>query len=147
MVLTSVPGQYQSFARTQASLHHPHPFTGEWRVQEQTGPGVVITAGGRPMTELFIEPNGRASLRDDTGELWRAGVSINDKDSNFGLYRDGEAPLVYNFQQPDPMHLILKPSPNSAATGALYLERVPLPDRYPLFDRGFHWVNEWPLER
>lgn len=147
MVLTSIPGQYQSFARTQASLHHPHPFTGEWRVQGHATPGAVTTGGGRPMTELFIEPNGRASLRDDTGELWRAGVSINDKDSNFALYRDGEAPLVYNFQQPDPMHLILKPSANGAATGALYLERVPLPDRYPLFDRGFHLVNEWQLER
>ncbi len=88
-----------------------------------------------------------ATLRDDTGELWRAGVYINDKDSNFALYRDGEAPLVYNFHQPDPMHLILKPSANDAATGALYLERVPLPDRYPLLDRGFHLVNEWPLER
>jgi hypothetical protein len=98
------------------------------------------------MTALFIEPNGRATLRDDTGMLWRAGVYINDKESNFALYRDGEAPLVYNFQQPDPMHLILKPS-NDGATGALYLERVPLPDRYPLLDRGFHLVNEWPLER
>ena len=43
------------------------------------------------------------------------------------------------------MHLILKPSANDA--GALHLERVSLPDRYPLLDRGFHLVNEWPLER
>jgi hypothetical protein len=74
MVLTSIPGHYQSFARTQASLHHPHPFTGEWRVQNQAVPGAVITSGGRPMTDLFIEPNGRATLRDDAGVLWRAGV-------------------------------------------------------------------------
>jgi hypothetical protein len=107
--------------------------------------GAILTGGGRPMTDLFIEPNGRAGLRDDAGELWRAGVSINDKDSSLALYRDGEAPLVYSFHQPDPMHLILKPSGNDA--GALYLERVRLPDRYPLFDRGFHLVNEWPLER
>jgi hypothetical protein len=147
MVVTSIPGQYQSFARTQVSLHHPHPFTGEWRVQGQAVPGTVITGGGRPMTELFIEPNGRATLRDDAGVLWRAGVSINDKDGNFALYRDGEASLVYSFDQPDAMHLILKPSANDAATGALYLERVLLPDRYPLLDRGFHLVNEWPLER
>jgi hypothetical protein len=99
------------------------------------------------MTDLFIEPNGRATLRDDAGVLWRAGVYISDKDSNFALYRDGEAPLVYSFHQPDPMHLILKPSANDATTGPLYLERVPLPDRYPLLDRGFHLVNEWPLER
>jgi len=147
MVLTSIPGQYQSFARTQVSLHHPNPFTGEWRVQGQAVPGTVITGGGRPMTDLFVEPNGRATLRDDTGELWRAGVSINDKDGNFALYRDHEAPLVYSFQQPDPTHLVLKLSANDAATGALYLERVPLPDRYPLLERGFHLVNEWPLER
>jgi hypothetical protein len=147
MVLASIPGQYQSFARTQASLHQPHPFTGEWRVQGQAESGAVITAGGRPMTNLIIEPNGRATLRDDNGVLWRAGVYIDDKDSSFVLYRDGQAPLAYNFQQPDPMHLILKPPANDAATGALSLERVPLPERYPLLDGGFHLVNEWPLER
>jgi hypothetical protein len=147
MVLASIPSQYQSFARAQASLHHPQPFTGEWRVQGHAAPGAVITSGGRPMTNLFIEPNGRATLRDDTGVLWRAGIYINDKNSNFALYRDSEAPLVYTFQQPDPMHLILRLSANDAATGALYLERVPLPERYPLLERGFHLVNEWPLER
>lgn len=30
--------------------------------------------------------------------------------------------------------------------GALTLARVPLPTRYPLEDRGFHFVNEWGLE-
>jgi hypothetical protein len=48
MVLTSIPGHYQSFARTQTSLLHPHPFTGEWRVQGRAASGAVIAGGGRP---------------------------------------------------------------------------------------------------
>lgn len=151
MILTSIPGHYQSFARTQASLHHPHPLTGEWRIDLTPGEaasGTVLTGEGRPMTGLFIEPNGRATLRDDTGVLWRAGAYIEDKDHTFALYRDGEDPLVYSFGQPDPMHLILTPTPNNVTTkGTLYLVRVPLPGRYPLLDRGFHLVNEWALER
>ncbi len=151
MVLASLPGHYQSFAQTQANLRHPHPFTGEWRVDAthaESTTGMVVTGEGRSMTGLFIEPNGRATLRDDGGVLWRAGVNINDKDNTFALYRDGEDPLVYNFYQSDPMHLILRPAASGAATrSALYLVRVPLPDRYPLLDRGFHLVNEWALER
>ncbi len=46
------------------------------------------------------------------------------------------------------MHLILMPTGKHAATGAtLHLTRVPLPASSPLLDRGFHWVNEWSLER
>jgi hypothetical protein len=32
-------------------------------------------------------------------------------------------------------------------TPILALTRVPLPTKYPLQERGFHWVNEWGLER
>jgi hypothetical protein len=32
-------------------------------------------------------------------------------------------------------------------SSALALVRVPVPMHYPLLDRGFHWVNEWGLER
>jgi hypothetical protein len=151
MVLASIPDHYQSFARTQASLRHPHPFTGEWRVDAthaEAATGTVVTGDGRSMSGLFIEPNGRATLRDDASVLWRAGVDINDKENTLALYRDGQDPLVYNFYQSDPMHLILRPAVSGAATsGALYLVRVPLPHRYPLLDRGFHLVNEWALER
>ena len=31
--------------------------------------------------------------------------------------------------------------------GSLTLTRIPLSSYYPLRDRGFHWVNEWGLER
>jgi hypothetical protein len=50
--------------------------------------------------------------------------------------------------QPDFTHLVLKPIGDAAKTaGTLTLVRVPLPSHYPLEDRGFHFVNEWGLER
>jgi hypothetical protein len=154
MILTSLPSHYQSFARTQASLRHPGGFTGQWHVDStiatlvgQTVSGPVIASDGRPITDFFLEPNGRVMLRDSDGVLWRAGVDIESKNHTFSLFRDGHDPLLYSFSQPDPMHLVLTPSGDTPASGALYLTRVPLPDHYPLLDRGFHFVNEWALER
>jgi len=44
--------------------------------------------------------------------------------------------------------MVLTPTGNDAKTaGTLTLVRVPLPSHYPLQDRGFHFVNEWGLER
>jgi hypothetical protein len=59
-----------------------------------------------------------------------------------------DAPIVYNFVQPNPDSYILTPTGKDAKTAAtLTLSRVPLPAHYPLLERGFHWVNEWGLER
>jgi hypothetical protein len=154
MILTSLPSHYQSFARTQASLRHPGALTGEWHVEPaaamlpgQTVSSPVVTGDGRPVTDFFLEPNGRVMLRDSGGLLWRAAVGIESKDHTFSLFRDGQDPLLYNFSQPDPLHLVLTPSGDTPASGSLYLTRVPLPDHYPLLDRGFHFINEWAVER
>jgi hypothetical protein len=61
---------------------------------------------------------------------------------------------------PDASHLVLvstapktdpksKPDPKAKPFVAetVTLTRTPVPTHYPLLDRGFHWVNEWGLER
>jgi len=152
MVLTSIPGHYQSFASQLARARNPHPLTGQWHVESATAPvgsqtvyRPVLTGNGLPMTDLFLEPNGRVTLRDSSGELWRAGADIQTKSSTFALYREVDEPIFYNFSQPDPAHLILTPA--DAAGGTLHFTRIWLPNRYPLLERGFHLVNEWPFER
>jgi hypothetical protein len=152
MVLASVPGHYQSFAQQLARARNPHALTGQWHVDSATatinGQNVfrpVVTGNGLPMTELFLEPNGRLTLRDSSGLLWRAGADVQHNNETFALYRESEAPIIYTFSQPDSTHLILTPA--DSGNGTLYLTRVPLPSRYPLLDSGFHLVNEWPLER
>jgi hypothetical protein len=149
MVLTSVPGHYESFAQQLARARNPHALTGQWHVDAAIdGQNVfkpVLTGNGLPMTDLFLEPNGRLTLRDSSGILWRAGGDVQTKSGTFALYRESEDSIVYNFSQPDPAHLILTPTDGSS--GTLHLTRVVLPTHYPLLERGFHLVNEWPLER
>ena len=105
----------------------------------------VVTEKGLPMTDLFLEPNGRLTLRDSAGQLWRAGAQFQPKNATFALCREVEDPIVYNFSQLDSTHLIL--TPTDRANGTLYLTSVALHDHYPLLDTGFHFVNEWPFER
>jgi hypothetical protein len=88
-------------------------------------------------------------FRDAAGVLWRSGMHFDMKKHTVSLGTSGmDAPIVYNFTRPDPDHFILTPTGNDAKTaGTLTLTRVPLPTHYPLLDRGFHFVNEWGLER
>jgi hypothetical protein len=75
---------------------------------------------------------------------------MDDKKHTLQLFSVGHdgAPPLYAVTQPNPSQLVLTPTGNDAKNdGALTLTRVPLPSHYPLQDRGFHWVNEWGLER
>jgi hypothetical protein len=152
MVLASIPGHYESFAQQLDRSRNPHALTGQWHVDSATatieGQNIskpVFTGNGLPMADLFLEPNGRLTLRDSSGVLWRAGADVQTKSGTFALYRESEDPIVYSFSQPDPAHLVL--TPTDGVNGTLHLTRVPLPTHYPLLERGFHFVNEWPLER
>ena len=98
----------------------------------------MLTSAGQPMAELFLEPNGRATMRDSSGVLWRAGFQLQDEKREFSLFREVQPPLFYTFAQPDTDHLVLTATGDSAAaTGTLSLRRVPLPSRYPLLNEGF----------
>jgi hypothetical protein len=61
-------------------------------------------------------------------------------------HRDGG--VLYSVTHPDATHMVLTPIKDDAKTEpVLTLERMPLPQHYPLLERGFHFVNEWGLER
>ena len=136
-------------ARENALIAHPSPLTGIWHLDSATQS--YITADGYPLTDISLEPNGRAMLRATDTALYRA-VAFYDADRHtlelqpIGLTQS----TTYSVAQPDARHLVLTPLRSAGVTGSfgtLTLTRVPTPEHYPLLERGFHWVNEWGLER
>jgi hypothetical protein len=143
---------YGAYAHQLALQRKPDPVTGEWRVDSAVlngQPRPLLTGDGRPLAAIFIEPFGRTVFRDSAGVLWRSGMRFDTKKHTVKLGTQGmDAPIVYSFVQPDADHFVLTPTGDAAKTaGTLALTRVPLPAHYPLLERGFHWVNEWGLER
>lgn len=143
-------GQYKHM---RANINKPADITGQWHVDSATfagQPKPFLTGDGLPLTDLYFEPSGRVMARAADNALWRGGADINDKKKTFTLYvqAHGDDGVNYSFTKPDSTHLILTPIKDSAKTeSTLNLSRVPLPQHYPLLDRGFHLVNEWGLER
>jgi hypothetical protein len=149
LLLAVLPQAFQlqkGYAQQLTSQRNPPPLTGQWHLAAATKP--YITGDGLPTTDIFFEPSGRTMLRDSATVLWRAYAKADDKKHTLFLVTESNDPVTYAMTQPDPTHLVLKPSGNDAKTaGTLTLVRVPLPSHYPLQDRGFHFVNEWGLER
>jgi hypothetical protein len=151
LLLTALPELFQlkqGYAEQRASVRNPPPLTGEWHLTAATKP--FLTGDGIPLADIFFEPTGHVMYRSSDGVLWRGGSDTDDKKHTLQLYcvgHDGPPPL-YAMSQPDPAHLTLTPTGKEAKNdGVLTLVRVPLPAHYPLLDRGFHFVNEWGLER
>jgi hypothetical protein len=145
-VLPSVFQLQKGYAQQLITERNPPPLTGQWHLTSATKP--YVTGDGLPLTDIFFEPSGRTMLRDSSTVLWRAYTKADDKKHTLFLVSGASDPITYALAQPDPTHLVLKPTGNDAKTaGTLTLVRVPLPSHYPLQDRGFHFVNEWGLER
>jgi hypothetical protein len=135
-------------ALERANTAHPSPVTGLWRVDSATKP--YLTADGLPMVAISLEPNGHAMLRASDQVLWRAVATYDASTHTLRIQPIGVAPSVtYAVTQPDATHLVLTPQSSRPAGeyGTLTLSRVPTPQQYPLLERGFHWLNEWGLER
>jgi len=149
LLLAVLPGAFQlqkGYAQQLVSERNPPPLTGQWHLALATKP--YLTGDGLPMTDIFFEPSGRTMLRDSATVLWRAYAKPDDKKHTLFLVSAADTPITYALTQADPSHLVLKPTGADAKTaGTLTLVRVPLPAHYPLEDRGFHFVNEWGLER
>jgi hypothetical protein len=98
------------------------------------------------------------SLKDIPAELGKRA----DRDVRLSCYFIS-APTNYAWQLSDPNHLILtsvqpdppkpglkhKPAKPAApfTPAVLTLTRTPTPARYPLLERGFHFISEWRYER
>jgi hypothetical protein len=138
--IVSSLGHYHQHALEDANLHHPSPLAGEWHLDA----GTILTGDGIPMSDLVLEPDGRVNLRAADGTLW-GGSIYRPGQPQLSLSGPGIPAITFAITQPDPAHLVL--TPTSDASGQLRLTRVPLSAHYPLLERGFHFVNEWGLER
>ena len=135
----------QTVSQQRNAARHPSPLVGIWHVDSVTRP--LLTPENQNITEIEVEPNGTARLRDASRQLWRAGVNFDAAKHTLALHSI-DIFNTYAVAQPDPAHLTLTPTGKDAAkTGTLQLTRIPIPAQYPLQQRGFHFVNEWGLER
>lgn len=138
---------HAKYARMAANAAHPAPFAGQWHLDSATlagQPRPMLTGEGQPVTDIFLEPNGRVILRAADNTLW-AGAHYDATQHTVGIMSPGRLPMPYTLAQPDATHLVL--TPQIANEPTLSLTRVPLPSTYPLYDRGFHFINEWGFER
>jgi hypothetical protein len=139
---------------------------GAWHL-DSTHPatGSFITSEGLPATDLYVDTVHRAFTRSTDGALWRTYLQIDPANHTVAVHPNPMGTAVtYTWQMPDSNHLILtslppkKPKSNPKNKAALKpgppftpaiitLTRTPIPSHYPLLDRGFHFVNQWGLER
>ncbi len=143
VVLSSVD-LWQAVAAQHKALRNPSPLVGIWKVESATMP--LLTAEKQPVTEFVIERSGRAMLRDASQQLWRAGVKFDAAKKTLSVHSI-EIGQEYAVVQSDANHMTLTPTDKDTKSGVLVVERVPTPTTYPLEQRGFHFVNEWGLER
>lgn len=143
-----------------ADAKETSPLLGAWHLDAAhpaTGP--FLTGEGLPTTDLYIDTVGRALRRSTDLALWRTGLQIDKQADTMIVYGDGE-PMMYGINLPDANHLVLvsrapkpdpkaKPDPRAKPFVAetVSFTREPVMAHYPLLERGFHWVNEWGLER
>jgi hypothetical protein len=141
------------------------PLLGAWKLDAaHPASGAFITGEGLPATDLYIDTSARAFTRAKDGALWRTYLKLDARAHTLEINDFPTDGVTYSFQMPDNNHLILtsmppeqpKPDPKSktpskpapAFTPAVMtLTRTQIPNHYPLLDRGFHWVNQWGLER
>ena len=123
---------------------------GQWHLDSATlngQPKPFLTGDGLPMTDIFLEPSGHTMVRDSATVLWRSGFRYDEK-KHTANFSSNDNHATYAVTQSDSSHMVLTPTGKDAKTAAvLSFTHVPLPSHYPLLDRGFHFVNEWGLER
>jgi len=136
-----------------AAQEEKTPLRGGWRLDGMGRPAEanvnsVLMGNGLPMTELYIDTLIRGSVRTSDGELWRAYVKPDRSKQTLQISIKGTNNFEYAASLPDIDHLVLTPSGKDATKEPqLRFTRIPLEATYPLMTRGFHWVNEWGLER
>ncbi len=59
--------------------------------------------------------------------------------------KEGVEPMVFTYSRPDPEHLVLEGKVQDEQLSIRFLRSEP--SKFPLVNRGFHWINERPLNR
>jgi hypothetical protein len=146
-----------------AARHAQSPLRGAWHL-DATHPasGAFLTPEGAPVTDLYIDTVQRAFRRSVDGALWRTGLYLEADKHLLTVFAYGDGPTKYSWQMPDANHLILttvppdKPKTSGKALAkpappftpqTISFTRTPVPAHYFLLERGFHFVNQWGLER
>jgi len=128
------------------------PIIGLWELD--AGSATPMTVGGVGWYEISIDSLTRGMARSADGQLWRMYLTYDEKKHTVGMAsRGGGGAVLYEWQVPDPQHMVLVTVPPKNATGTqsmpmtVIFHRVVTPKEYPLLTRGFHLVNEWGYER
>lgn len=140
LVLVFLKGfaNHAQYTREAAGERHPSPLSGQWHLDGATIP----TPAGSPATDIFLEPNGRTTVRAADRTLHGGGTY---DDSRLTLATTLLQLAPYRITHPKPETLVLEPE--HAGDPALHLTRVPLPASYPLYQRPFTLFNEFGYER
>ncbi|MDE1161081.1 MAG: hypothetical protein PW792_03935 [Acidobacteriaceae bacterium] len=159
-ILVVMPGmEGYGYMASVKNAHKPTDLLGAWHIVATSNPaGALLTPEKQPITDLYVDTAVRAFTRGVDGELWRTRLNTDPtaKTVNVRVYVEGGRD--YSYTMPDSQHLQLiatapKSDPKIKAPAkpfvpvTIMLVRTPVPSHYPLLDRGFHWVNEWGLER
>ncbi|WP_348267771.1 hypothetical protein P8936_00670 [Edaphobacter paludis] len=123
------------------ALRDPSMFTGEWRIQGQSG---IKGGDGQAITTVFFDPNSDMMLQDARGTMWRSRSVYDSKTHVLRVLYEAGGFMIFVVDQSDASDLLLIPKgPTAAQMGTVTLKRVFLPRTYPLLQRHFHWVNEF----
>ena len=143
--------------KTQVAARTPSPLVGAWHLEPiHPASGAFITGGGLPASDLYVDTVSRAFTRSTDGVLWRTNLNLNTSTHTISIRPYGGQPVKYSWHMPDPDHLTLTAVPEETfkqkavpktPPAVLTFSRTPTLAHYPLLDRGFHFVNEWGLER
>jgi hypothetical protein len=137
-------------------LTAPCPLCGAWRIDTANllgangvaTPHPLPTSDGRTAVELDIDDRTRAFLRDTADELTYIPLEPGSPDGTLELDPRGKPKIVYTVTRKDATHITLTPTGDQAHTASiLTLTLISPPGGYPLMNRGFHWVSEFPYTR
>jgi hypothetical protein len=139
------------------------PMLGAWHMDaSQTAKGPFITPEGLLGPNLYVDTVNRAFIRSTDDALWRTNLQFNAKQHTVWIRCFTGSSANYAWNMPDANHLTLTTVPPEKPKGkvkgkqkitpaftpaVLNFTRTPVPAHYPLLERGFHFVNQWGLER
>ena len=163
-LLLAIPGMMgMNWFHGAAERHAQSPLMGAWHLDAaHPASGAFLTPEGAAITDFYVDTTGRAFRRDNDGALWRTGLYIQADKHLITVFAYGAGPTKYSWQMSDTNHLILTTVPpdppkangKSAAKPApaftpvtISFTRTPTMAHPFLLERGFHFVNEWGLER
>lgn len=129
----------------------PSPLAGLWRVEQRTVGGALEPAlpGAPALERVFFSPYGVVMFRDVAANAERLRFALDEAAGTitltpFGVPVVQEEPRVLRYSVVEDT-LELRETLDGAES-VTRLERVP--ERgYLLTERGFHWINEFPLNR